>query len=61
MRTPRIRMLRVYYAHHPKRFGKYPVIRIGGEYLKRYGFGIGDKLEVKIGHHHVSITKCKAK
>lgn len=42
MKNGKVRKLKVYYAHHPRKYGKYPVIRIGGNYLNNLGFNIGD-------------------
>jgi len=60
MSNPRVRKLKVYYAHRQKHYGKYPVIRLGGNYLHICGFKIGDLLQVVIEQDRVSITKCKA-
>lgn len=58
MKGGKVRKLKVYYAHYPKKYGRYPVIRIGGEYLKYLGFNIGDTIYVHFeAENRISITK----
>lgn len=57
MKAATTRRLRVYYAHRPKGYSKFPVIRLGGNYLTQAGFRIGDELEVSISPSILTITK----
>lgn len=57
MKSRNIRRLRVYYAHRPKGYSKFPVIRLGGNYLADAGFQIGDELEVTVSERILTITK----
>lgn len=54
---PCLRRLSVHYAHRPKGYSKYPVIRFGGAYLHAVGFRIGDKLDMQVSKGNIVITK----
>jgi len=57
MSTMKIRKMKVYYAHRKRAYTRYPVIRIGGDYLSKMGFRIGDILFVKLEVDKLVITK----
>lgn len=50
------RRLKVYYAHRGK-YNRYPVIRIGGDYLQKIGFAIGDSIDVELKSNSIIVTK----
>lgn len=57
---PNSRKLRVYYAFSDNRFTQnynYPVIRIGGKYLRTFGFEIGTRLQVDLTHGQIVVSK----
>ena len=59
LETPRFRRIRkVYYGHYDSEISSpYPVIRIGGKYLKDYGFNIGDQIQLDLEPGCITITK----
>ena len=54
-----IRKLRkVQYGHYEDKAAKpHPVIRIAGKYLERFGFRIGDMVEVEIADGRIMVQK----
>jgi len=57
-RTKHTRLQKVYYGHDHSPFSQaHPVIRIGGKYLERFGFAIGDRLEIHFSHEQIVINK----
>ncbi len=50
-------MHKVQYGYHrgPERL---PLIRLKGRYLARLGFGVGDRIRVRIYKGKITITKC---
>ena len=55
---PTTRRLKVYYgSYHSSTYSRHPVIRIGGNYLRAYGFKTGDTVEVKLSSGRIEITK----
>ena len=54
-----IRKLRkVQYGHYEDKAAKpHPVIRIAGKYLERFGFRIGDMVEVEIADGKIMVRK----
>ena len=54
-----IRKLRkVQYGHYEDKAAKpHPVIRIAGKYLERFGFRIGDTVEVEIADGRIMVQK----
>jgi len=57
-RSKSIRLRKVYYGYYrsPSSLA-HPVIRIGGKYLERFGFAIGDRLEIRFAHKEILIKK----
>ena len=52
------RRLKVYYgSYQGGTYSRHPVIRIGGNYLRAYGFKTGDTLEVKLSSGRIEITR----
>jgi len=51
------RKQKVYYQHYGCRGSKHPLIRIAGQYLKRFDFNVGDIIEVDIGSGQIIIKK----
>jgi antitoxin component of MazEF toxin-antitoxin module len=50
----------VYYADYEPLNGRrnvYPVIRLGGKYLRQFGFEIGDKIDVAVNKEQITIRK----
>ncbi len=57
-RTEHIRVRKVYYGYYQAALGHaHPVIRIGGKYLERFGFAIGDKVEIHFAREQIVINK----
>lgn len=57
------RKLKVQYAFSDNRFGQnynYPVIRIGGKYLRTFGFEIGTHVQVDLTESQIVIRKITA-
>ncbi len=57
---PNSRKLKVYYAFSDNRFSSnynYPVIRIGGKYLRSFGFEIGTLLQVDLSEGQIVVNK----
>ncbi len=55
---PRTRRRKVYYGYYPTPESlPHPVIRLGGKYLKKFGFVIGDTIEVLFTRHYITIKK----
>lgn len=57
MKGGTLRKVRVYYAHRKKEYSRYPVIRLGGNYLALAGFNIGDRLEAICYKGRIVISK----
>jgi len=51
------RLMKVYYNHYPEAKEPHPVIRLGGIYLSRLDFQIGDEIEVVVEPGKIVITK----
>jgi type I toxin-antitoxin system toxin SymE len=52
------RRLKVYYgSHQGGTYSRHPVVRIGGNYLRAYGFKTGDTIEIKLSQGRIEITK----
>ena len=52
------KLRRVQYGHYEDKAAKpHPVIRIAGKYLERFGFRIGDTVEVEIGDGRIMVRK----
>lgn len=52
------RTKKIHYGYYDRKpLTPHPVIHLGGKYLERYGFAIGDTVEVKIESHCITITK----
>lgn len=51
------RKLKMYYRYTKSRYRQIPVIRLGGEYLAKMGFKIGDTLCITLEHNKIAITK----
>ncbi len=52
------RLRKVQYAYYDHGSdAPHPVIRIAGKYLEKFGFRIGDTIEVEIGNGEISISK----
>lgn len=60
MKASNPRRLKVYYAHRKKVYSRYPVIRLGGNYLALAGFNIGDSLEATCEDGRIVISKRQA-
>jgi hypothetical protein len=58
MKTVMIRKQKVYYQHYGRYGNTHPFIRIAGQYLKRFGFNIGDIIEVNVENSQITIRKC---
>src|ERR1035437_6458196 len=58
MKTVMKRKQKIYYQHYGCKGHTHPFIRIAGQYLKRFGFNIGDSIEVNVGNGHITIKKC---
>jgi hypothetical protein len=57
-KTRRIR--KVYYAFYDHAYGPpHPVIRLGGRYLERFGFKVGDSIDVRLDLGCIVITKVR--
>lgn len=56
----KLRKLKVYYGHH-KNYKQHPVIHLGGNYLSRLGFKIGDEIELSMEAGRIVITKLQLK
>lgn len=57
MKGGKPRRLKVYYAHRKKEYSRYPMIRLGGNYLALAGFNIGDSLEATCEEGRIVISK----
>lgn len=57
--SKRRRKQKIYYGHYPNYNGGkfYPVIRIGGIFLRSFGFEINDSVEVTVSEGQIVITK----
>jgi len=54
----RRRKQKVYYGNYAYQGGFFhPVIRIGGKFLKDFGFEVGDNIEVNVTMGQISISK----
>jgi antitoxin component of MazEF toxin-antitoxin module len=49
--------MKVYKGHHYHSYKPHPVIRLGGSYLAKLGFKIGDTLNIEMSDGQISITK----
>ncbi len=49
--------MKVYKGHHYRSYKPHPVIRLGGSYLDKLGFKIGDALSIELSDGHIHITK----
>ena len=57
-KTKRRRLRKVYYGHYNHGSTlRHPVIRLGGKYLKEFGFEVGDRIEVWLEHNQITIKK----
>lgn len=57
MKTESTRKMKVYYGHTKNTYKRIPVIRLGGAYLERTGFQIGDSIVVTVEENQIIITK----
>lgn len=56
----RTRKKKVQYGYYDtKPCTPHPVIHMGGKYLERYGFAIGDFIEVHLESNRITITKAE--
>jgi len=54
------RRRKVYYAYYDHEYGPpHPVIRLGGKYLERFDFKVGDSIDVKLDVGCIIITKVR--
>ena len=52
------KLRKVQYGHYEDKAAKpHPVIRIAGKYLERFGFRIGDMVEVEIADGRIMVQK----
>ncbi|HUI28973.1 MAG TPA: SymE family type I addiction module toxin [Candidatus Acidoferrales bacterium] len=52
------KLRKVQYGHYEDKAAKpHPVIRIAGKYLERFGFNIGDVVEVEIADGRIMVQK----
>ena len=51
------KQMKVYKGHHYHSYKPHPVIRLGGSYLAKLGFKIGDTLNIEMSNGQISITK----
>ncbi len=52
------KLRKVQYGHYEDKAAKpHPVIRIAGKYLERFGFRIGDTVEVEIADGRIMVQK----
>jgi hypothetical protein len=57
MKEKSIRSMKVYRAFHYHARKSHPVIRIGGKYLAKLGFKIGDRISIELSSDCIHITK----
>ena len=57
MRNKTAKQMKVYKGHHYRSYKPHPVIRLGGSYLDKLGFKIGDALSIELSDGHIHITK----
>ena len=54
----KVRRLKVHFANYDfERLPPHPVIRFGGKYLAKFGFNIGDRIDVRLDQGLITITK----
>jgi hypothetical protein len=54
------RLRKVYYAYYDHEYGPpHPVIRLGGKYLERFDFKVGDSIDVRLHFGCIVITKVR--
>jgi hypothetical protein len=54
----KVRRLKVHFSNYDfERLPPHPVIRFGGKYLAKFGFNIGDRIDVRLDQGHITITK----
>ena len=54
------RFRKVYYAYYDYEYGPpHPVIRLGGKYLERFDFKVGDSIDVRLDFGRIVITKVR--
>jgi len=54
------RRRKVYYAFYDHEYGPpHPVIRLGGKYLERFDFKVGDFIDVRLDFGRIVITKVR--
>jgi hypothetical protein len=54
----KVHRLKVHYANYDfERLPPHPIIRFGGNYLEKFGFNIGDRIDVHLDQGHITITK----
>jgi len=54
----RTRRMKVYYgSYQGGTYSRHPVIRIGGNYLRAFGFKIGDTVELKLSDGRIEISR----
>ena len=58
--TVQMKRIRVHYGHYKGWRNHYPVIRIGGKYLAKLNFDIGDTVEVTLEKDRITIAKVLA-
>ena len=51
------KQMKVYKGHHYHSYKPHPVIRLGGSYLAKLGFKIGDRLTIELTHGLIQIKK----
>jgi len=61
METSMKRKQKVYYQHYGYKGKTHPLIRIAGQYLKRFDFNVGDTIEMRVGTGHITIKKCSVR
>ncbi len=50
------RRLKVYYGHHGN-YRRHPVIRLGGNYLEKMNFKVGDFIDIYIEENKIVIVR----
>jgi hypothetical protein len=54
----KVHCLKVHYANYDfERLPPHPIIRFGGKYLEKFGFNIGDRIDVRLDKGSITITK----
>lgn len=55
------RRLKICYAYYPKARRKHPMLRLKGHYLSKFGFHVGDTVEIHITQNQITIQKKQVK